>query len=84
MTTLSILGHGVFVFGLLTAAFARKRIRTRETTPLPDAADASPGSGIPENATLAGVPLKILLSDRSGPGAVLRDTLMTGPLPPNL
>jgi hypothetical protein len=29
--------------------------------------------------SLAGVPLRILLSDRSGPGALLRDTLMIRP-----
>jgi len=34
---------------------------------------------LPDSASLAGVPLRILLSDRSGPGALLRDTLMIRP-----
>jgi hypothetical protein len=34
---------------------------------------------LPDSTSLAGVPLRILLSDRSGPGALLRDTLMIRP-----
>jgi len=33
----------------------------------------------PDSTSLAGVPLRILLSDRSGPGGLLRDTLLTRP-----
>jgi hypothetical protein len=31
---------------------------------------------LPDNISRAGVPLRILLSDRSGPGALLRDSLI--------
>ena len=34
-----------------------------------------------EKSTLAGVPLRILLSERSAPGELLRDTLLTRPSP---
>lgn len=34
---------------------------------------------LPDRDTLAGVPRRILMSERSDPGALLRDTLMTRP-----
>jgi hypothetical protein len=68
MTSPTILGYGVFLIGMLFVAFARPPRRRLQ------AADQQPDSG-----SLAGVPRHILHSDRSGPGTVLRDTLMTRP-----
>lgn len=73
---LSILEHGVFLLSLLMLAFVRLRFRThgyhrRRHRIAPD--------HMSDCHSLAGVPLRILLSDRSGPGAVLRDTLRIRP-----
>jgi len=75
MTTLITIGPGVLLLGFLLIASGRPRIRAR------DSGDAKrrAAEDLPDSSTLAGVPLRILLSDRSGPGAVLRDTLMTCP-----
>jgi hypothetical protein len=57
-----------------------------EPTRSPDLAPEEPAPGarvplerLPDSASLAGVPLRILLSDRSGPGGLLKDTLLTRP-----
>jgi hypothetical protein len=88
MTIPSILGHGVLVFGLLLAAFMRPGVRRHSaarqqaSARRPDALESFqriPLDRLPDSCSLAGMPLRILLSDRSGPGALLRDTLMTRP-----
>jgi hypothetical protein len=81
MSLTSILGYGAFVFASLIAMIARLRPRTSAAPRIqPDEADAAkPRAPIPLDDKLAGVPMKVLLSDRSGPGAVLRDTLLTRP-----
>jgi hypothetical protein len=73
MTIQEVLGHGVLVSGLFLIAFTRPRFRRRnyhETVHL---------KNLPDSASLAGVPLRILLSDPSGPGMLLRDTLVNRP-----
>ena len=61
MTLASFLAHAVsFALGV---AFSRRSRATRLAVPLT------------ENANLAGVPLRELLDDPCGPGAVLRDSL---------
>ena len=74
MSIPSILGHGVLLFGLFLAVFARPGARRRSA-----ARARLRLERLPDHTTLAGVPLRILLSDRSGPGGLLRDTLMTRP-----
>jgi hypothetical protein len=74
MSIPSILGHGVLLFGLLLAVFARWGAHSRSA-----ARTRMRLARLPDSTTLAGVPLRILLSDRSGPGGLLRDTLMTRP-----
>lgn len=90
MSMSSILGHGVFLFGLLWLAFVRPRFRRRSERrdrhpeqPLvePQARRRVPLERLPDSSSLAGIPLRILLSDRSGPGALLRDMLLTRPPP---
>ncbi|HEY5893528.1 MAG TPA: hypothetical protein VIT91_09885 [Chthoniobacterales bacterium] len=82
----TILGQGVFLIGFLLVAFARlgKRSAIEHRCSEPDAVAPEPRAKIPldrlpDSTSLAGVPLRILLSDRSGPGALLRDTLMIRP-----
>lgn len=74
MSIPSILGRGVLLLGLLLAAFVRPGARSRSA-----ARTRMRLARLPDSTTLAGVPLRILLSDRSGPGGLLRDTLMTRP-----
>ena len=82
MTIPMILGPGVSLAGFLLFAFARRR-RSRRPAPRRPAASElrgdHPPDGLPYKGSLAGVPLRILLSDRSGPGGLLRDTLLTRP-----
>ena len=82
MTTAIILSPAILLAGFLLFAFARRR-RSRRPAPRRPAAselrgDHSP-DGLPSKGSLAGVPLRILLSDRSGPAGLLRDTLLTRP-----
>jgi len=82
MTIPMILGPGVLLAGLLLFAFARRRRSRRSAPRRPVASELRgdhPPDGLPYKGSLAGVPLRILLSDRSGPGGLLRDTLMTRP-----
>lgn len=82
MSLTSILGYGALVFASLIATIARLRPRSSSALriqPDSEADTPKPRAPIPLDDKLAGVPMKILLSDRSGPGAVLRDTLMTRP-----
>ncbi len=65
MTILSILGPGVSLAALATFA-VRRRSRP-------------PAKPLPDSAKLAGVPLRRLLDDPCGPGAVLRDVLTHHP-----
>jgi hypothetical protein len=77
MTIPIILDPGVLLMGLLLLASARRRSSRR---PLPsELPKGHPPDSLPYKGSLAGVPLRILLSDRSGPGGLLRDTLMTRP-----
>ena len=84
----TILGQGVFLIGLLLLAFARlgshRRLAIQRRSSERDAVVSEPRAAVPlerlpDSASLAGVPLRILLSDRSGPGALLRDTLLIRP-----
>jgi hypothetical protein len=78
----TILGYGVFLIGLLQVAFARSRFQNRSAngnTVATEARARISSDRFPDSTSLAGVPLRILLSDRSGPGALLRDTLMICP-----
>jgi hypothetical protein len=76
-----ILSQGVLLLLLLLAAnvrpgaqgqaaILRRRRGCRVPAPVPLSHDST---------SLAGVPLRILLSDRAGSGALLRDTLLTRP-----
>jgi hypothetical protein len=69
MSIPSILGHGVFLISVAMLSLARWRLPSYQPR-----RHRHPGSH-----SLAGVPLRILLSDRSGPGAVLRYTLIVRP-----
>jgi hypothetical protein len=62
-----MLGH--CAWALVVAMFSVRRRRRATRVPAP----------IPENEKLAGVPLRRLLDDPCGPGAVLRDTLTHHP-----
>ena len=88
MTIPTILGHGVLLFGIVLAAFARPGSRGRSAarhrsserdTALPKSCESIDPDRLPDSSSLAGVPLRILLSERSGPGPLLRDTLMIRP-----
>ena len=66
MTILSILGQGVSLAVLATFATRRRRSRP-------------PAKPLSDCAKLAGVPLRRLLDDPCGPGAVMRDMLTHHP-----
>jgi hypothetical protein len=68
-----LFSQGAMLCGSLLAAFARTESSARAKR------RKSPPSSRPPRGTLAGIPLEILLSDRSGPGAMLRDTLLHRP-----
>jgi hypothetical protein len=83
-----IMDQGVFLIGFFLVAIARLGTRSLTRIQLeaserdlvvPETREENPLDRLPDSASLAGVPLRILLSDRSGPGAVLRDTLMIRP-----
>lgn len=81
-----ILSQGVFLIGFLLIAFARPGRRSavqhhasERVAVVPDPRVRIPLDWLPDSSSLAGVPLRILLSDRSGPGALLRDTLTIRP-----
>ena len=84
----TILGQGVFLIGFLFVAFARPGSQRRSAIQhrsfehdavAPEPRLRIPLDRLPDSTSLASVPLRILLSDRSGPGALLRDTLMIRP-----
>jgi hypothetical protein len=70
----------LFCFLLFTrSVFSRRTLaiyRAKAAPPLPDP-DAP--RELPKSATLGGVPLHILLSERANPGALLRETLLHRP-----
>ena len=74
-----IVAPGTLVVGTIAFVFNHRWLRSVETR-LP-----SRKAGLDRNldtldcGTLAGTPRRILHSDRSGPGAVLRDELMNRP-----
>lgn len=68
-----LFGQGALLFGSILAAFSRAETRERAER------RASPPGPRSPRGTMAGIPLEILLSDRSGPGAMLRDTLLHRP-----
>jgi hypothetical protein len=70
----AILGHGVLLIASILAAIARPASRERA-----ESRKRIPLDRLPDSASLAGVPIRLLLSERSGPGAMLRDTLMIRP-----
>jgi DNA invertase Pin-like site-specific DNA recombinase len=67
------LGEGALLFAAMLASLARAESRERSSRRPTRAARRAP------RGTLAGMPLHILLSERSGPGALLRDTLLHRP-----
>ena len=71
-------GLGVFLIGLLLAACIRWRRRRHRST---SHRRRIPLDRLPDSQSLAGIPLRILLSERSGPGAMLRDMLHVHPNP---
>jgi hypothetical protein len=75
MTTLSIVAPSALLLGFLLIASGRRRIRGRHSAD----SQRTAAEDLPDTAKLAGEPLRIVLSDHSGPGAVLRDRLMTSP-----
>jgi len=87
MPTLSILGQGISILAFLLAGSARPRTQTRlAVSELPaaesdesESCEKIPVERLPDSSALSGVPLRILLSERSGPGGLLRDTLMVRP-----
>jgi hypothetical protein len=87
MTEPIILSLGAVLAGVLLAVVARWRIFRRAVIwhprtkgrPVASGLPGAQSDSLPYKGSLAGVPLRILLSDRSGPGGVLRDTLMTLP-----
>jgi hypothetical protein len=70
-----LLEDGLVLLGLLLAAALRARLRRRRLKPR----RSTPLDRLPDSQKLSGVPLRILLSDGSGPGAVLRDRLHIDP-----
>lgn len=67
----------MLLISLPLVACIRWRGRRRRTSPR----DGIPLDRLPDSCTLSGVPLRILLSDRSGPGPLLRDMLHVRPDP---
>ena len=65
MTASSFLGHGISLVLLVPLIVRRRR--------------AAPARPLPDSAKLGGVPLRRLLDDPCGPGAVLRDMLTHHP-----
>lgn len=86
------LDHGIVVLGMVSVALLRFRRSGLPAEAKPAAEEVIPEvpfsvddpERLPERATMAGVPLRIVLSDPCGPGAALRDSLMYGPPPSNL
>jgi hypothetical protein len=88
MTIPTILGQGVLLLGLLFTALTRLRSRRHSAiqhrlsarpSVTPESPTSIPRERWPDSRALAGVPLRILLSDTSDPGGLLRDTLMIRP-----
>ena len=73
MSILSILEYGVFH----VIEFAKWRTESRPSVEEPR--EQIPHDRLPDSHALSGVPMRILLSDRSGPGGLLRDTLLIRP-----
>jgi hypothetical protein len=80
-----ILSQGVLLLLLLIAASVRPGAQSRSAILRRRFASRAPGLALApvplssDSTSLAGVPLRILLSDRASPGALLRDTLLTRP-----
>ena len=83
MPTISILGQGISILAFLLAGSARPRSTVSERPAVkpdePDSREKIPLERLPDNCALSGVPLRILLSEHSSPGGLLRDTLMVRP-----
>ena len=77
MSILSSIGQGMLLLSLLVVACTRLRRRRRR----PASRRRIPLDRLPDSQSLSGVPLRILLSDRSGPGPLLRDMLLVRPDP---
>lgn len=73
MSILDTLGHGISLLIELSRPKADQRSVVSET------GEQIRSDRLPDSSTLAGIPLRILLSDRSGPGGLLKETLMTRP-----
>jgi hypothetical protein len=79
MTTTSVIGHTASFAVVMFAALRRTRTAPSATAQ-EDAQKFDPANTQPKGS-LAGVPLQILLSERSGPGALLSDLLTHQPSP---
>jgi hypothetical protein len=78
MSIFTTLSHGALFVGAVAVTVVRFRpARKTATDPKPGSLPESENA--PDNRKLAGQPLRILLSDRSGPGPALRDALMIRP-----
>ena len=84
----ALLGQGVFVSAVLLVALARLGARRRSAmhrrysesdVVVLGSRERIVLDRLPDSQSLAGVPLRILLSDRSSPGSLLRDTLLIRP-----
>jgi hypothetical protein len=76
----SIIGQSALLLGSLIAAYARLGVRTIEPHSVqPEPVQDLPPGTIQSQGSMSGVPLKILLSDHSGPGGLLRETLTVRP-----
>ena len=77
--------YTILCFLLFTRSIFAGRVHahyrpTTETTPPPADPDAEPRE-LPETASLAGMPLRLFLSERWDPGASLRESLRHRPSP---
>jgi hypothetical protein len=82
ITILTIVGPGALLLGFVVAARNRRQALRRISTASSDPCKRLgkiDSEMLPDTCTLGGVPLRILLSDAAGPGAVLRDSLMIRP-----
>ena len=88
MTLSAAYYRSLHLVGAVVTAIVRPFAKTSHPTELRDSDPRTqelddgvrvPIDRLPDSSAAGGVPLRILLSDRSGPGAVLRDTLLSRP-----
>ena len=79
MSILSFVEHGVSLLLLLEVIRLRRQRRLARHPAAARLRARVPVERLPDSVKLAGIPLRVVLSDRSGPGSVLRDTHMIRP-----